>query len=150
MGLTQVEAMAVRWQNEKMKSWPQDGMASWFQSNTVLKTLSGSQESANATTMANSMALILAAPLFFFWVVFRPRSTMSFLLLRRSSIQKRWSLIGKGTVRFWKGKASTLYERKGTEIRQATTQVTTTASRVDNELVALHGDEDEGEDGDGD
>lgn len=66
MGLTQVEAMAVRWQNEKMMSWPQDGMASWFQSNTVLKMLRGSQERANATTMAINMALILVEPLFFF------------------------------------------------------------------------------------
>lgn len=66
MGLIQVDAIAARWQNEKMMSWPQSGMASWFQSKTVLKMLRGSQERAKATTMAVNMALILLEPLFFF------------------------------------------------------------------------------------
>lgn len=58
----QVEAIAVKWQAEKMASCWQWGSAWWCQSNSVLKTLSGSQHRANATTMANSITLILWAP----------------------------------------------------------------------------------------
>lgn len=58
----QVEAIAVKWQAEKMASCWQSGSAWWCQSNSVLKTFSGSQHRAKATTMANSITLILWAP----------------------------------------------------------------------------------------
>lgn len=58
----QVEAIAVKWQAEKMASCWQSGSAWWCQSNSVLKTFSGSQHRAKATTMASSITLILWAP----------------------------------------------------------------------------------------
>ncbi|TNN56152.1 hypothetical protein EYF80_033617 [Liparis tanakae] len=58
MGLMQVEDMASRWQRENSRLWWQMGRASWFQSETTLKMVSGSQQRAKAVMRATSMMLM--------------------------------------------------------------------------------------------